>query len=239
MTSSINDLSPRVVSRAAGILYLLMAVVAPFSMLYVPSKLIVSGDATATANNIMASELLFRFSFVGDSIVFLSEIVLIVLLYVLFEKVSKILSLVAAFARLAMTVVQGMNLLNYFIVLLLISGASYLKVFGADQLHALMLLFLNAHELVLLIWGIFFSLHLLVLGFLVFKSGYFPRILGILLMLGFIGYLMDSFRTVLVPNNEVMPIIAGIFLVSGTIGELVLAFWLLIKGVDQSKMKPL
>src|SRR5215210_6433752 len=85
----------------------------------------------------------------------------------------------SAYARLAMAVMQGMNLLNYCFVLLLVSGASYLTVFDPDQVHALVLLFLNAYDYVALIWAMFFALHLLVLGYLVYKSGYLPRILGI------------------------------------------------------------
>ena len=100
-------------ARIAGLLTLMIVVFAPFSVLYVPSILIVPGDAATTANNIMASEGLFRLSIVSDSIVFLIEIVLTVLLYVLLKPVSKTLSLVAAFSRLAMTIVQGINLLNH------------------------------------------------------------------------------------------------------------------------------
>ena len=94
-------------ARIAGILTLLIVVLAPFSMIYVPTTLVVPGDAAATANHIMASEGLFRLGMAGDSIVFLIEIVLTVLLYVLLKPVSKTLSLVAAFSRLAMTVHSG------------------------------------------------------------------------------------------------------------------------------------
>src|SRR5262245_2027491 len=94
-------------SRIAGILYLLIAVVAPFSMLYVPSQLIVPGDAARTASNVMSSEGLFRFGVASDSIVFLIEIGLTALLYILLQPVNITLSLVAAFSRLAMTIIQG------------------------------------------------------------------------------------------------------------------------------------
>ena len=137
-----------------------------------------------------------------DAVVFLSEIVLIAMLYTLLKPVSKTLSLAAAFARLAMAVMQGMNLLNYCFVLLLVSGAGYLTVFEPDQLHALVLLFLNAYEYVALIWAMFFALHLLVLGYFVYKSGYFPRILGIMLVVASFGYLIDSFGTVLLPQYD-------------------------------------
>ena len=103
------------IARIAGILTLLIVVLGPFSMIYVPTTLVVPGDAAATANQIMTSEGLFRLGMVSDSIVFLIEIVLTVLLYILIKSVSKTLSLVAAFSRLAMTVIQGINLLNHFL----------------------------------------------------------------------------------------------------------------------------
>src|SRR5215216_7535751 len=115
--------SPLVYARVAGFLLLFVAIIAPFSQLYLPSTLVVPGDATATANNIGASGWLFHLGIVSDSLVVLIEIVLCVLLYVLLRPVSRTLSMVAAFARLAMTVVMGVNLLPYFIALLLLSGA--------------------------------------------------------------------------------------------------------------------
>jgi hypothetical protein len=117
--------SPLVYARVAGFLLLFVAIIAPFSQLYVPSTLIVPGDATATANNIGDSGWLFQLGIVSDSLV---------------RPVSRTLSLVAAFARLAMTVVQGFNLLAYFAALLFLSGAAYLTVFGPAQSDALALL---------------------------------------------------------------------------------------------------
>lgn len=222
-TNSINK-----TARIAGALILIITVFAPFSMMYVPSNLIVPGDAATTANNIMASEGLFRAGIASDSVVLLIEIVIVVVLYVLLKPVSKTLSLVAAFSRLAMTVIQGINLLNSFSALLLLSGADYLTVFEADQLHALVLLFLNAHDTVVLIWGLFFGLHLLVLGYLVYRSGYIPRIVGVLLVFASSCYLIQTFGNILLPKYE--EIFATIAFLS--IIELALPLWLLIKGVD-------
>jgi len=221
--SSINK-----TARIAAVLILLTAVLAPFSMIYVPSTLVVPGDAATTANNIGASEGLFRLGIVSDSLVFLLEIVIVVLLYVLLKPVNQTLSLVAAFSRLAMAVIQGINLLNYFAVLLLLSGAGYLAVFSPDQLHALALLFLGAHELVALIWGLFFGFHLLVLGYLVYKSGYVPRILGVVLVVTSLCYLIQSF------GNMLLPQYAETFAAIGFLAIIELAFplWLLIKGIN-------
>ena len=184
-------------ARLAGILILIMSPFAIFGMMYVPSNLMVPGDAAATASNIMASEGLFRLGMVSDSIVFLIEIVVVVLLYVLLKPVSRTLSLVAAFSRLAMTIIQGINLLNYIAVLQLVSGADYLTVFKPDQLQALVLLFLNVQEYVTHIWGLFFALHLFFLGYLVYKSVYIPRILGIVLVITSACYFIQSFGNIL------------------------------------------
>jgi hypothetical protein len=216
-------------ARITGVLYLIIAIAMGFSFTAAFSSLIVPGDATATANNIMASEGLFRIGFVGDSVTFLSEIVLVVMLYVLFKPVSKTLSLVAASFRLAMTVMQGTNLLNKVTVLLLLGGAGYSTVFEPDQLHALVSLFLNAYEYGALIWGTFFGLHLLVLGYLLFKSGYFPRILGVLFVFASFGYLIDSYGHLLLPQyTEIYNVV-----VWATVpAEMLFALWLLIKGVN-------
>jgi hypothetical protein len=219
-------------ARTTGALYLIIAIVMGVSFTVATTNLIVPGDATATANNIIASESLFRIGAVGDSVTFLIEIVLVVLLYVLFKPVSKTLALVAAFSRLAMTVMQGMNLLNKFTALQLLSGADYLTTFGQDQLHAAALQSLSAYEFGALIWGTFFSLHLFVLAILLFKSGYFPKFLGILFVFASLGYAVDSFGHFLLPEySEVYT-----WIVWATVpAELVFAFWLLIKGVDIEK----
>jgi hypothetical protein len=237
MTNKTDTASLRKTARIAGFLYLILFVAAPFSMIYIPNNMIVPGDAWATANNIMASEGLFRLGIVGDSIIFLTEIVLVAILYVLLKQVSNTLSLVMAFSRLGEALILGINLLNHLFVLQLLSGAAYLTVFEPDQLNALVLLFLNAHNSGVLISELFFSLHLFFLGYLLFKSGYFPRILGILLICASAGYLIESFGNFLFPNYD--EIFSRVVLVLGVIGELPFMFWLLIKGVkDQPRGNP-
>jgi hypothetical protein len=220
-------------ARITGFLILLMAFIAPFGMLYVPATLIVPGDATTTANQITASEGLFRLGMVSDAIVFLIEIALCALLYVLLKPVSKTLSMVAAFARLAMTVIQGINLLNHLFVLLLLSGVGYLTVFAPNQLQALVLLFLNAHEAVMLIWGLAFGLHLLVSGYLFYKSGYLPKIVGGLLIVAALCYFIQSFGTMLFPQFKALFASVGLL----SMLEIALPLWLLIKGVNVEQWK--
>jgi hypothetical protein len=233
MTTNEKTNPIQMTARIAAVLTLLIVVLAPFSMLYIPTTLIVPENAVATANNMMTSQGLFRAGMVSDSIVFLIEILLTVLLYTLVKPVNKTLSLAAAFSRLAMTVIQGINLLNHFIVLLLLSGTGYLTVFAPDQLQALALLFLNAHESVVLIWGLFFGLHLLVFGYLVYRSGYFPKLLGILLLIVALAYLVQDFGNMLFPQYK------ALFTSIGSLAflEIVFPLWLLIKGVNVEQWK--
>jgi hypothetical protein len=218
-------------ARLAGFLILLIAILSPFSILYLPSTLIAPGDAATTASNVMASEGLFRLGIVVDSVVVLLEIVVIAILYVLLRPVNRTLALVAAFARLAMTVVMAVNVFNSLGVLLLLGDAEYLRVFEPGQLHALVLLFLNLHESGIYIWQVFFALHWVAVGYLVFKSGYFPRVLGILLIVTCLGYLMDSFG-ILYPSSGALSTVSSVVLAVGVIGELSFTLWLLIKGVN-------
>lgn len=217
------------IAKIIGALILMIVFIAPFSMLYVPAQLIVPGDAAVTATNIVASEGLFRLSMASDALVFLIEIVLTALLYVLLKPVSQPLSLAAAFARLAMTVLQGINLLNYFFVLLLVSGASSLTVFSPEHLQALVLLFLNAHAAVILIWGFAFGLHLLLLGYLVYQSGYLAKWVGVLLVIAGLCYFIQSFGNILLPQYA--ELLTTIRLLS--IVEIAFPVWLLWKGVPE------
>jgi hypothetical protein len=215
-------------ARVTGVLMLLMVILAPFSMIYVPSTLIVAGDATATAGNLVAAESLFRLAMASDAVIFLIEIALCALLYGLLKPVNQTVALVATFARLAMTVIQGINLLNHFFALLLVGGASFLTAFQPAQLHALALLFLNAHEAVVLLWGFAFGLHLLLSGYLIYQSGYLPRLVGVALVMAAFCYFTQSFGNLLLPQAKAL--FATIGLLSAI--EIVLPLWLLVKGVN-------
>jgi len=230
MADRTTDISLRKIAKVAGFLYLIIIICAGFSEGYVRSTLIVPEDATATAKNIMASEWLFRIGFVSDLIAFLSDLVVSVLFYILLKPVSKTLSLIAASLRLiAHPAIASINLLNQFAALLLLSGAGYLTVFETDQLHALMLLFLNMHKYGYLIAGAFFGVHCLVLGYLLFQSDLFPGILGVLLVFAAFGYLIESFGNFLLPGYEAL--FAWIVAFPAAIGELSLCVWLMVKGI--------
>jgi hypothetical protein len=219
-------------ARIAGGLYLLITVLSIPVHFVIPSQLIVAGDAAATANHIIASIGLFRMGIGTELILLLSEVVLSVLLYVLLKPVSRTLSLVAAASRLTMTIIHGVNLLMHFIDLLLLSGAGYLAVFQPSQLHALAMVFLNAYDYGFTIGIVFLFLHALILGYLIFRSGYFPRILGVLFVVASLGYLIDSFSNVLIANYKTGPIYIALPII---VGEIAFPLWLLIKGVNVAK----
>ena len=238
MTNRIADISLRKAAIVAGFGLLIMTIFAIYAYFFVRQSLIVPGDATTTANNIMANELLFRSGIVSWLIVLTCDVVVAWALYVLLKPVNKSLSLLAAWFRLVYTTIHGIALLNLIFVLQLLSGADYLKVFETDQLHALVLQFLNGHNYGSLIGLVFFGFHLFVLGYLVFKSDYIPRILGVLLVFASFGYLIDSFANFLLSNYEnYKAIFALVVGVPGFIGELSLCFWLLIKGAKIPEMK--
>ncbi|MBN1122324.1 MAG: DUF4386 domain-containing protein [Anaerolineae bacterium] len=221
--------SPKRTARIAGILYLVITVAAIFAHFYVPGELIVEGDAATTAQNIIASESLFRIGMIGSElVVLLSEIVLSIVLYVLLKPVNKTLSLIAAVSRLAMTTIHGLNLLNYYFVLQILNGGDYLAIFSPDQINALVSLFLDAHSYGFSIGIAFLVPHVLILGYLIFESGYFPKVLGILFLLAGIGYLIDTTGLLLVSGYETTP---GIIAMVIAVAEIAFPVWLLVKGV--------
>lgn len=224
-TARFADISLRKAAIVAGIGLLIMAILAPFANFFVLQSLIVPGDAEATANNIIASERLFRISICSFLIVAILDVVVAWALYVLLKPVNKSLSLLSAWFRLVYAAIFGIALVNLFNVLQLLSGAKYLTVFEPDQLHAQVMLFINAFNNGWDIGLVIFGLHLFVLGYLVFKSGYFPRILGILVIVASLGYLIDSFGKFLLPNYNIT------IAMFTFIGEVLLIFWLLWRGI--------
>lgn len=218
-------------ARFAGVLYLVITAAAILAHIYVPSIIVVPGDAAATANNMTESAALFRLGTVGgELVVLLSEVILAVVLYVLLKPVNKTLSLIAAASRLVMTTIHGINLINYFFAMLLVSGTSYLSVFSREQAQSLAMLFLEAHGYGFTIGIAFLTLHVFVLGYLIFKSGYFPKVLGVLFIAAGVGYLVDSFALLLLPAYETTP---GVIAAVIAIAEIAFPVWLLIKGVNK------
>jgi hypothetical protein len=232
MTARTAETSPLVRARIAGFLYF-MLLPAPLSLIFIPARLIVPGDAAATASNIMASESLFRLSIVLNLLISIVYILVALGLYQLLKPVNKNAAALMVIFVLVAAPIGMLAELTQFAVLLLLSGADYLKVFTTDQVHTLMSLFLNLHKQGLNIAQIFWGLWLLPMGYLVYKSGFIPSILGLLLIIGCFGYVIQSFGAFLVPSLKVNLI----FITSW--GELLLPLWLLIKGVNVERWKQL
>ena len=187
-------------ARLAGLGYLVIIVTGIFAEFFVRSSIIVPGDATATAANLLGAQDLFRLGIAGEFLMLLSDAGLALALYVIFRPYSRNLALLAAFFRLAHAAVVGGNLLNTWVPLLLLGDAPYLSAFAPEQLDALALLFLNVHSFGYVIGLTFFGVHCLVLGYMAARSGFVPRVLGVLLIIAGLGYLTDSFGRALLSN---------------------------------------
>jgi hypothetical protein len=225
--------SPQTYARVAGGLYLFIIVAALFAELFVRGKLIVSGDAAATAHNIIANGSLFRFGGAADLLVFVCDVMLAWIFYVLLRPVSNDLALLAAFFRLVYAAVVSVNAVNHFAPLLVLGNASYLNVFTTDQLNALALLSLRAHAVGYNVALVFFGFHCLLLGYLIVKSGYLPRLIGVLLVIAGPCYIINSFAHFLAPGSNLYPFI----LLPCFIAELSLTVWLIVMGVNMTKWK--
>ncbi len=220
-----ETMNPNKTARIAGFLYLIIFITGAFGQLYIRDSLIVPGDAATTANNIMASESLFR---LGIVIALIRQAVLVLLplvLYKLLKVVNKNVAVLMVVFALVAVPISMLSELNQIAALLLLSGADYLTAFTAGQLQALVPLFLDLREHGLFIAQLL-AVWLLPLGYLVFKSGFLPKILGILLMIAGFGFLIDFVTFFLFPNFDVTLSLFTFW------GEALFALWLLIKGVN-------
>jgi hypothetical protein len=222
-------------ARIAGAVYLSMVITAPFSLIYVPSKLIVHGNATATADNILAHQTMFRLSTLAELV---SQVIFICLgfaLYRLLRDVNKTWAWLMVGFVLVSAAVGFFNALNNIAALILFRGGEFLTVFDKPQRDALAMLFLRLHSHGHFINEIFWGLWLFPFGLLVFRSGFLPRVLGIWLMINCFGYLVLSVIALFFPDyygaafNMAQPVLFG---------ELAIMLWLLIKGAKVTSLAP-
>lgn len=216
-------------ARIAGVLYLVIAAAAIVAHMYVPSNLIVGGDPATTVANIAASGTLFRLGIASEFAVLLSEVVLSVLLYMLLKPVNRSVSLLAMASRLVMTTIHGLNLLNSYIVLMLVSGTGSVAGFDPGQTNALVSLFLGAYDYGFTIGILFLTIHVFALGYLIVRSGYFPPVLGYLFLAAGLGYLIDSSGLLFFPGYTSTPIY---LMLPITISEIAFPLWLVIRGLN-------
>lgn len=234
MAYSTDRTSPQIYARTAGALYLIVIVFGIGAELFIRANILAAGDASTTAANILRSGSLFRLGFAGDSIVFLADVAIAVLLFFLLAPVNKTLALIAAGFRLTQTAVLASNLLNHHAALELLDSPAYASAFSPEQLQALSLHALEMHGYGYDLALLFFGLSCLVLGWLIARSGYLPRPLGLLVFLAGIAYLIGSYTLFLFPDfrSNIEPIY-----IVPLISEIALCLWLLIRGVNVERWR--
>ncbi len=230
MTTRTIKTSPLIYARIAGVLFLLSFIAGGFGESYVPSKIIVLADAAATAENIEAHDTLFRMGFAGYLVEAVCDITLTLILFELLRPVSKELALLAAFFGLVGTAVFGVAELFYFAASQILKGADYLNTFSPDQLNTLALLLLKLFGYGGGIFLVFSGVAWVLRGYLIFRSAYLPKFLGVLLALGGVAFVARNFALVLAPAYA-----SGNLLLLILPGGLSLTLWLLFKGVDLPK----
>jgi hypothetical protein len=217
-------------ARIAGVLFLLSMVAGGFGEAYVPSRLIVSGDPTATVANLKNFDFLYRLGFAAFFIESLCDITLALILYSLLKPVNKQLSLLAAFFGLIGTALFAFAELFYFAPLVIMKGSGYLQTFSPDQLNSLSLLSLKFYGFGGMIFTAYYGMSWIVRAYLIFRSGYLPRFIGVLMAIGGLGFVVRNVAMILAPAYA-----SDVLLMLMFPGGLILAVWLLVKGVDGPK----
>jgi hypothetical protein len=229
-TKRTNRASPQSKARITGVFYLLTIVTGVIAEGFISGRLVVDGDAAATASNILTHKPLFQLAFALYLIEMVCNVVLTSLFYELLKPAGRSVNLMAAFIGLSGCVIKTLTRLFYAAPLLVLSGADYLNVFSADQLQALALLFLKINSRGAAMALVFFGVYAVLTGYLILKSAFLPSILGVLGIAGGAGWL-----TFLYPPlaNRLFPFIAAV----GVLGALLLTFWLLAFGVNEQRWK--
>jgi Domain of unknown function (DUF4386) len=218
-------------ARIGGLLYLINIILGFFAIGYVPGVIVVSGDAAATTNNIVVHEQLYRFGLVTHIIILLTNIPLAVVFYRLFKVVDRTSTLIVVFFTLVGTSIEAVNLLNQFAPLTFLNGD--IKGFSADQLNSLTYGLSRLQSTGVNLALIFFGCYGITVGYLIFKSGFLPRIIGIMMAVGGCCYIFNSFANFIEPEfaSNLFPYI----LVPSGLSELSFCLWLLIVGVNAKK----
>lgn len=225
--------SEKKIARIAGLLYLGIVITGIFSLMYVPKTLIDWDNPTTTINNIGTNQDLYRLGIVSGLLCYTLFLLLPFVLYKLLNRVNDTLAKLMVFIAFVSVPIYFINVQNEFTILSLVSGADYLNSFSAEQIKSMVMLYLDQYENGMRMVHIFSGLWLFPFGYLVFKSGFLPKILGILLMLGCFGYLINFTCNTLIPDYSEIGIASYIRL-PASIGEIGICFWLLVIGVKKS-----
>ena len=229
-----NDLSINKLAGLTGVGYLLIFITGIYANFFVLENLIVTGDAVLTTTNLSANAMLLRTGIMSFVIMVVLDVLLAWSLYIIFKPVNKNLSLLSGWLRLVNATVFSIALYHLLGVVHLTAGPDYLKTMASDQISAHIMISIAAFNNTWLIGLIFFGLHLPLLGYLAIRSGFIPKILGILLIIAGAGYLIDSMANFLfVGYADYKDFFSMIVIVPGIIGELSFTLWLLLKGVKK------
>jgi hypothetical protein len=225
-----SNTSRRRAAQIAGVSYVLLFALGIFANFFVREGLIVTGDAQATAANIVESEGLFRLGLVSFLIIFVLDVIVAWALYIVFGNANRDISLLAAWFRIVYTVFLGVAAVFFFQALQLLGGSDFLTAFDSEQLNAQALVALDTFNATWLIGLVGFGIHLMLLGYLVIRSGYAPKALGYMLIAAGTGYVIDTTANALLGNyNDYESLFLVIVAVPSIIGEGWLGLWLLLK----------
>src|SRR5438874_10356678 len=230
MTERITETSPRTKARITGVFYLLTVLTGIFAQGFVSGKLVIDGDAAATASNILAQRGLFQLGFAVYLIEMACQIAMTALFYDLLKPAGRSVSLLAAFLGLAGCVIKTFSRVFYIAPLFVLGGAHYLSVFNPEQLQALALLFLKVNDQGAAMALAFFGFYALLTGYLIFRSTFLPRILGLVSIFAGLGWLTFLSPTL---GYRLFPYLAGF----GLLGAIALIVWLLVFGVNVQRWK--
>jgi hypothetical protein len=229
------DSSLRLLSRIGGTLYLIIIVLGIFGEVVVRGRVIVPNDATATAANLRSLESLWRVGIAAEVVLLICAVSLIPIFYILLRPVSRDLASLAVFFNLISIAVEAVAALNLVGTLFPLGNAGYLAAFQPEQLSALSTLAVRSHTYGFAVALIFFGCECVVLGYLIYRSGYLPRVIGAMMVIAGLCYVTNSFALLMAPNlaSQLFPAI----LLPPFVGETSLCLWLLLKGVDVRKWK--
>ena len=226
--------SPQRYARIGGLAYLFIIIAGAFGELFIREKLFIPGNPAATANNIAASPMLWRVGITGDLLMHVCDLIVAIVYYKLLKPVNKDLALLAVLFGMIQTAVLVANKMNM-VMPLMLGNEVYLKAFTTEQLQAWSYLSVKAHDYGFGIGLIFFGFECLIDGYLIIRSGYLPKVLGVMIQIAGVCYLINSFALILSPsfaNKLSMAILLPPF-----IGELSICLWLIFKGVNLVKWK--
>lgn len=216
-------------ARITGLLYLIIVIGGVFAEMFVRSGLVDYNNPLVTSINIKESEALFRFGFSLELFVFVCDAAVTVLLYQLLKPLDKSLALFAMAFRLITVSILGANLIFNFLPILLFSGSPYLSSFGSEQIGTLALFYMKVHGFGYSLALVFFSVHCVLIGYIIYRATLIPKLIGILLIVAGLCYFINSYTSFLFPAISVKIFPAILF--PALVAELSLSLWLLVKGV--------